>query len=135
MVSSATVGEDAAGGATHVTPRAERFIIYREPGTYAAFPRLAQLPDGRLTVGLSRNSGKDHHLLGKWGVLVSADNGATWSFDDDPALPLNWPGSSTRERWDRLTAVLPDGMWLAAGVVGWQAWAEERRPEALEDGR
>ncbi|MBI3974053.1 MAG: exo-alpha-sialidase [Chloroflexi bacterium] len=117
-----------------VTPRGEKFVIYREPGTYAAFPRLAQLAGGRLAVGLSLNTARDHHLLGEWRVLISGDAGATWAQTEDLTLPLHWPGSSSREKWDRATHVLPDGTWLAVGAVGWQAWPAEREGEAEAEG-
>jgi hypothetical protein len=50
--------------------------------------------------------------------------------DTDPTLPMNWPGSTVRERSDRMTVVLPDGTWLAAGAVSWEVWPAARRAEA-----
>src|SRR5688500_16357682 len=107
-------GVGAAPGASdgRIVPRGQRGVIFREPGTYAPFPRLLQLADGRLAVGLALASAPDHHLLDRWCVLVSSDGGASWVPTDDAAIPLNWPGSSPRERWDRATRIEADGAWL-----------------------
>jgi hypothetical protein len=118
-----------------LVPRNERFVIVREPGTPAPYPRVELLPDGRLLAGVPLNTAVDFFVHGDLRVLVSSDGGATWSETDDPAIPLNWPGSSTRERWDRATRVLADGSWFGVGAVGWQAWPAGRRAEAEAEGR
>ena len=68
-----------------IVPRGERSVIFREPGTYAPFPRLLQLGDGRLAVGLALTTTRDHHLLDRWRVLVSGDDGASWQPSDEAA--------------------------------------------------
>lgn len=118
-----------------LVPRRERFIIFQAPGVPAPYPRLELLPDGRLVAGVPLSTAVDFFVHGDLRVLVSSDRGATWSATDDPKIPLNWPGSSTRERWDRATRVLPDGTWLGTGALGWQAWPAERRAEAEAGGR
>ena len=66
---------------------------------------------------------------------MSNDRGATWARDDDDlSLPSNWPGSTPRERYDRLSCVLPDGSYLAAGTVGPEKWGADRRAEAAGRG-
>lgn len=130
-------GARVASGASEgrIVPRGQRGVIFREPGTYAPFPRLLQLGDGRLAVGLALAPARDHHLLDRWCVLVSTDDGASWLPTDDAAIPLNWSGSSPRERWDRATRIEDDGAWLAVGAVGWQPWPVERRAEVEAQGR
>ena len=59
-------------------------IIFRREGVYGAFPILNHLPDGRLTIGFSFSDFHDHYALGKWTVLVSEDEGASWTETDDP---------------------------------------------------
>lgn len=110
-------------------------VIHRDNRVSVAYPRIEVLPDGRLAAGVACNVAWDYFVGGEWLVLVSADGGDTWEAAEDPAIPLNWPGSSTRERHDRATRILPDGTWWATGVVGWQEWAEDERPRALADGR
>lgn len=120
-----------------IVPRSARFVIYHSPDTYAPFPRLMSLSDGRLAVGTSLNTGPDHYMLGEWCVFVSPDGGANWSRAEDavnPAIPFTWPGSSPREKWDRATRRLTDGTLFATGAVGWQAWPVERRAEAEAGG-
>lgn len=118
-----------------VVPRRQRFDICRVPDTPAPYPRLTQLGDGRLVAGVPLNTATDYFAHGELRVLVSEDDGATWGPTHDPAIPLNWPGSSARERWDRATRVLADGTWFGTGAVGWQAWPAERRAEAEAEGR
>jgi hypothetical protein len=116
-------------------PRCERFTIFRSAEIAAPYPRLEATGDGRLMAAVPLHAAVDFFVHGELQVLVSEDLGASWSATDDPALPLNWPGSSTRERWDRATRVLSDGTWLGAGAVGWQAWPAERRAEAEAMGK
>jgi hypothetical protein len=118
-----------------VVPRRERFVIYQDRHTPAPYPRLMQLAGGRLVAGVPLNVATDYFAHGTLCVLVSADDGATWHATDDPSIPLNWPGSSARERWDRATCILSDGTWFGTGAVGWQAWPAERRAEAVAEGR
>ena len=116
-------------------------IVYKRAGVYGAFPILQHLPDGRLTVGLSLSPFVDHYAVGPWTVLVSSDEGGTWAETDDPTLPATWPGACPREQSDRFAAVMPDGSYLCAGMIGFESWpssraseAEERGLEAGEDG-
>ena len=109
-------------------------ILYKRDGFYAGFPVLIHLPDGRLTVGVPVSPFHDHYGIGDWVVLMSADDGETWTETDDPMLPHNWPGTSPREKYDRFAAVMPDGSYLCAGSVGWEVWAAERRADAAAQG-
>jgi len=109
---------------------AEHVIIRKRAGRYIPFPQLDLLPDGRLAVGVWDAPFPSHYGDGDWAVMSSVDGGHTWMDDDDPGIPFNWPGSSTREKADRLAVVLPDGARLAAGTVGWEYWSAERRAEA-----
>jgi Neuraminidase (sialidase) len=108
----------------------QHYDVIREAGTYAAFPVLDQLPDGRLAVGALVNTYRDHYGFGVWRVLISRDQGETWQPTDDPRVPLTWPGSSPRERYDRLARILPTGAYVAAGAVGPRDWPAERRTDA-----
>jgi hypothetical protein len=125
-----------AGQESAVELRVAHDTPFRRAGTYAPFPVLDRLADGRLALGFPSNDEdvQDHGFLYDWNVLTSADDGATWSPSDDPAVPFNWPGTGPRERWDRYAAALPDGSYLAAGAIGWTAWEAERRAEAEEAG-
>lgn len=118
--------------------RAEHQEIWRRPGTYAAFPLAERLPDGRLAVAWLMNEAgyRDHYGTADWPVLVSGDAGTSWTpvAGADPAVPFSWPGSSPRERYDRIAAALPDGTLLAAGAVGWTAWPAAREEEARRAG-
>ena len=95
-------------------------------------PRL--LPDGRLAVGLVSSPFADHFGLADWIVLVSEDQGETFEETNDQTIPLNWPGTTTRERYDRFADILPDGTYLAAGTVGFEVWPKDRREEAVDAG-
>ena len=108
--------------------------IFRKKGVYGAFPILNHLPDGRLTVGFSVPTFHDHYGLGAWNVLVSTDEGESWAETDNPAIPANWPASNPREQSDRFAAVMPDGSYVCAGVIGFELWPTSRRPEAEERG-
>ena len=134
MIDGAAAGAAGAAGLV-AAPHRERFVIFREPGTAAPYPRLERLAGGRLVAGVPLDTATDYFAGGRLCVLVSADGGATWAPTEDASLPLNWPGSSTRERWDRATCVLPDGAWFGTGAVGWQAWPAARRAEAEAEGR
>ena len=108
--------------------------IFRKKGVYGAFPNLNHLPDGRLTIGFSLSTFHDHYVVGEWTVLVSTDEGESWAKTDDPAIPANWPGLSPREHCDRFAAVMPDGSYVCAGVIGLESWPASRKPEAEERG-
>jgi hypothetical protein len=129
----------AATGANPVPLHAEHQDLWRQPGTYAAFPVVERLRDGRLAMAwlMNRQGFHDHYGIAEWPVLVSADAGATWTAaaDGDAAVPFTWPGSSPRERYDRYAARLPDGTLVAAGAVGWEAWPAAREEEARRAGR
>ncbi len=105
-------------------------IIFRREGVYGAFPILDHLPDGRLTIGFSLSDFHDHHILGRWTVLVSDDEGESWAETEDPSIPARWPASNPREQSDRFAGVMTDGSWVCAGVIGHEAWPASRREEA-----
>jgi len=105
-------------------------IVLKEEGRYTAFPVLHHLPDGRLTIGCISSPFGDHYGLADWLTFVSTDHGETWTQSDDSTLPPNWPGTSPRERYDRLSGILPDGSFMAVGSVGREFWASDRREEA-----
>ena len=105
-------------------------IVLKETGRYNAFPVLTQLPDGVLTIGCISSPFGDHYGLADWRTFVSRNNGRTWKQSDDPKLPPNWPGTSPREQYDRLSGVLSDGTFMAVGSVGPEIWALDRREEA-----
>ena len=76
-------------------------IIFRREGVSSIFvpsarcaPGVSHLPDGRLTIGFSFSDFHDHYALGKWTVLVSEDEGASWTETDDPSIPATWPASN-----------------------------------------
>ena len=108
-------------------------VLYQRQGFYTGWPLPGRLPDGRLFVVVQSSPFAEHYALGERVTLVSDDDGESWSRSDDPALPPNWPGSSTRECHDRFAGVLADGTWLAAGGVGWEVWppADRERAERL----
>ena len=105
-------------------------IVVKEKGRYNAFPVLNQLPDGRLTIGCISSPFGDHYGLADWLTFVSSDDGRTWTQSKDPFLPPNWTGTSPRERYDRLSGILPDGTLMAVGSVGHEFWTMDRREEA-----
>ena len=109
-------------------------VLYKKEGLYTGWPLPALLPDGRLTVVVQVSHLVEHFALGERITLVSDDHGETWSESDDPSIPSNWPGSSTRERHDRYEAILPGGRYLAAGGVGWEVWPASDRAKADEMG-
>ncbi len=109
-------------------------VLYKKEGVYTGWPLPALLPDGRLTVVVQVSHLVEHFALGERITLVSDDHGETWSESDDPSIPCNWPGSSTRERHDRHEAILPGGRYLAAGGVGWEVWPASDRAKADEMG-
>ena len=109
-------------------------VVYKKKGLYTGWPLPALLPDGRLTVVVQVSHLVEHFALGERITLVSDDHGETWSESDDPSIPSNWPGSSTRERHDRYEAILPGGRYLAAGGVGWEVWPASDRAKADEMG-
>ncbi len=109
-------------------------VVYKKEGLYTGWPLPALLPDGRLTVVVQVSHLVEHFALGERITLVSDDHGESWSESDDPSIPSNWPGSSTRERHDRYEAILPGGRYLAAGGVGWEVWPASDRAKADEIG-
>jgi hypothetical protein len=109
-------------------------VLYKKEGVYTGWPLPALLPDGRLTVVVQVSHLVEHFALGERITLVSDDHGESWSESDDPSIPSNWPGSSTRERHDRYEAILPGGRYLAAGGVGWEVWPASDRAKADEMG-
>ena len=109
-------------------------VLYKKEGLYTGWPLPALLPDGRLTVVVQVSHLVEHFALGERITLVSDDHGESWSESDDPSIPSNWPGSSTRERHDRYEAILPGGRYLAAGGVGWEVWPASDRAKADEMG-
>ena len=72
-------------------------ILYKRPGYYSLGPVPQLLPDGRLTVGVVSSPFADHFGLADWIVLVSADQGETFTATDDRTIPLAWPGALPRE--------------------------------------
>ena len=113
----------------------KHLVVYKKKGLYTGWPLPALLPDGRLTVVVQVSRLVEHYALGERITLVSDDSGDTWSESDDPSIPSNWPGSSTRERHDRFEAVMPGGRYLAAGGVGWEVWPAADRAKAHAMGR
>ncbi|MDD9986353.1 MAG: sialidase family protein [Spirochaetaceae bacterium] len=109
-------------------------VLYKKEGVYTGWPLPALLPDGRLTVVVQASHLVEHFALGERITLVSDDQGEMWSESDDPSIPSNWPGSSTREKHDRYEAILPGGRYLAAGGVGWEVWPASDRAKADEMG-
>lgn len=113
----------------------EHVVLHKRDGFYVPWPQPAKLPDGRLTVGITEASMSAHaaaSVLGDWTVLESRDDGRTWAPTDDPSVPQNWPGGTTREKEDRFASVMPDGSYLCAGSTGWELWPVERLREASE---
>ena len=109
-------------------------VVYKRPGYYSMGPLPQLLPDVRLAIGLVSSPFADHYGLADWVVLVSDDQGETFEETDDQTVPLAWPGSITRERYDRFADILSDGTYLAAGTVGLEVWPKDRREEAVEMG-
>ncbi len=109
-------------------------ILYKRPGRYSLGPVPQLLPDGRLTVGVVSSPFADHYGLADWIVLVSDDQGETFTETTDQTIPLGWPGALPREQYDRYADVQPDGSYLAAGTVGFESWPIERAAEAEELG-
>ena len=108
----------------------EHFILYKQKGLYAGFPILNHLPNGRLTVGIPQSPFFDHYGIGDWIILLSEDEGKTWTQTHDPLLPQCWQGTSPREKYDRFAAIMSDGTFLASGSVGWEVWAKDKAEEA-----
>ena len=109
-------------------------ILYKRPDRYALGPVPQLLPEGRLTVGVVSSPFADHFALADWIVLVSEDQGETFTETDDQTIPLAWPGALPRERYDRYADIQPDGSYLAAGTVGFEVWPKKRAAEAEELG-
>ena len=109
-------------------------ILYKRPGRYSLGPVPQLLSDGRLTVGVVSSPFADHYGLADWIVLVSDDQGESFTETDDQTIPLAWPGALPREQYDRYAEIQPDGSYLAAGTVGFEVWPKERAAEAEEQG-
>ena len=105
-------------------------VIFKREGYYSGMPNLEVLPDGRLVAAARVQTWADHEPVGSWRAFISEDEGATWAETDDPMIPYNWPGTTPREKLERLERVLPDGTYLCAGSVGGEYWPAERRDEA-----
>ena len=91
--------------------------IFRKQGVYGAFPVLNNLPYGRLTIKFSLSPFNDHWALGRWTVLVSTDEGDTWTKTNDSTSPATWPASNPREQSDRFAGVMTDGTYVCAGAA------------------
>ena len=109
-------------------------VLYKKAGVYTGWPLPSLLPDGRLSVVIHTSSLVEHFALGDRITLVSSDDGATWERSGEPAIPSNWPGSSTREKYDRFAEILPNGRYFAAGGVGWEVWPSARQQQAADMG-
>ena len=131
LVCTSVYGTDLAN---RPAVRMEHSVLYKKAGHYSGWPLPSQLPDGRLSVVVHTSPIVEHFALGDRITLVSDDQGATWSVSDDLTIPANWPGSSTREKYDRYATVLKSGRYLAAGGVGWEVWPGARRQEAEQMG-
>ena len=120
-------------------PQMEHSVLRKQEGTYAAFPVIELLADGRLAVAYLSNGAniRDHYGFGDWTVVTSADGGATFTpaAPDDMSVPFNWSGTSPRERYDRFAGRMPDGTLVAAGGVGFEEAPEDRAEEASAAGR
>ena len=79
-------------------PHLEHSVLRKQAGTYAAFPVIELLADGRLAVAYLANGAniRDHYGFGDWTVVTSADGGTSWTpaAPDDMSIPFNWPGTS-----------------------------------------
>ncbi len=119
--------------------RLEHSVLRKQAGTYAAFPVIELLADGRLAVAYLSNDAniRDHYGFGDWTVVTSADGGVTFApaAPDDMSIPFNWPGTSPRERYDRFAGEMPDGTLVTAGGVGFEEAPADRVEEARAAGR
>ncbi len=104
-------------------------ILYKRSGYYSLGPVPQLLSDGRLAVGVVSSPFADHYALTDWIVLVSEDQGETFTETDDQTIPLAWPGALPRERYDRFADIMPDGSYLSAGTVGFEVWPKDRQAE------
>ena len=68
-------------GERGVPLRIEHVDVFRRRGTYAPFPVVELLSDGRLALAFPSNDGpyQDHGFAWDWNVLTSADGGSTWA--------------------------------------------------------
>ena len=116
--------------------RIEHVDVFRRAGTYAPFPVVQLLEDGRLALAFPSNDGpyQDHGFAYDWNVRTSSDGGRSWLPADpaDLSITYNWPGTAPREKWDRFAARMPNGDLLAAGAPGWVTVGEAQRA-ALEE--
>ena len=84
---------------------------------------LDHLSDGRRSVAIPVGRFRDHHAVSDWVVLVSTNEGQSWSESDDPTIPANWPGKTPREKYHRFTTyyITPaDGVTHSA-ATRWEA--------------
>ena len=95
----------------------ERFVIFKREDHYSGMPNIEVLPDGRLVAAARVQTHAYHEPVGDWVAFESKDDGETWSETDDPTMPYNWPGTTPREKMERLETVLPDGTYFCAGAV------------------
>ena len=109
-------------------------IVFKREGYYSGMPNMEILPDGRLVAAARVQTHGLYEPVGGWVAFVSGDDGATWSDTDYRTIPYNWPGTTPREKMERLELIQPDGTYLCAGSVGPEYWPEERRGEAEELG-
>ena len=109
-------------------------IIFKREGHYSGMPNIEILPDGRLVAAARVQTHAYHEPVGEWRAFLSEDEGATWIETDDPTIPYNWPGTTPREKMQRLEKVLPDGTYMCAGPVGCEYWPKARRSGAEEMG-
>ena len=108
----------------------DHFVIFKREGHYSGMPNIEVLPDGRLVAAARVQTHAYHEPVGAWLAFVSEDDGETWTETDDPTIPYNWPGTTPREKMERLERMLPDGSYLCAGAAGCEYWPSECRAEA-----
>lgn len=97
-------------------------------------PNMDVLSDGRIIAGARVQEWADHEPVGDWRAFISEDEGSTWKDTEDDTIPYNWPGTTPREKLERMEKILPNGDYICAGSVGPETWPAERREEARELG-
>lgn len=114
----------------------ETFVIHSQEGSYVPWPQLSKLSGDKLSVGVTTSPTSQHPavgLVGDWMTLESNDLGSSWLPNNDPKIPHNWPGATTREKQDRFADVMPDGSYLCAGSTGWELWPVDNLRDANEN--
>ncbi|NQU44658.1 exo-alpha-sialidase [bacterium] len=97
-------------------PSARHIVIYKEPGVYACFPGLTQMPDGALYTSFGTRVKASHiDPTGGSQTMVSRDEGKTWG--KAAKMPLN-PSYCG-----------PDGKLVDANGYGWRYADPEKRAE------